>query len=101
MLFVLSPAKSLDYEAPGPAVTPTSTQFNAQSKQLIGLLRPDDGNIYLGDREVALRTSPTPDKPSLAALIDVSIPRPRSQLDTKEHREFLRLRRDLYRFLGH
>lgn len=39
MLFVLSPAKSLDYEAPGPAVTPTSTQFNAQSKQLIGLLR--------------------------------------------------------------
>ena len=39
MLFVLSPAKSLDYEAPGPAVTPTSTQFNAQSKELIGLLR--------------------------------------------------------------
>lgn len=57
--------------------------------------------IYLGDRVVALRTSPTPDKPSLAALIDVSIPRPRSQLDTKEHPEFLRLRRDLYRFLGH
>lgn len=39
MLFVLSPAKSLDYEAPGPAVTPSATQFNAQSKQLIGLLR--------------------------------------------------------------
>ncbi|MDT8991131.1 peroxide stress protein YaaA [Curvibacter sp. APW13] len=39
MLFVLSPAKSLDYEAPAPAVTPTSTQFNAQSKELIALLR--------------------------------------------------------------
>lgn len=39
MLFVLSPAKSLDYGAPGPAVTPSTTQFNAQSKQLIGLLR--------------------------------------------------------------
>ena len=57
--------------------------------------------IYLGDRVVALRTHPTPDKPSLAALIDVTIPRPRNQLDTKEHPEFLRLRRDLYRFLGH
>jgi NitT/TauT family transport system ATP-binding protein len=57
--------------------------------------------IYLGDRVVALRTGPTPDKPSLAALIDVKIPRPRNQLDTKEHPEFLRLRRELYQFLGH
>jgi cytoplasmic iron level regulating protein YaaA (DUF328/UPF0246 family) len=39
MLFVLSPAKSLDYEAPAPVVTPSQTQFNAQSKALIALLR--------------------------------------------------------------
>ncbi len=57
--------------------------------------------IYLGDRVVALRANPTRDKPSLAALIDVDIPRPRSQLETREHPEFLRLRRELYGFLGH
>ena len=57
--------------------------------------------IYLGDRVVALRAHPTADKPSLAAVIDVSIPRPRDQLATKEHPEFLRLRRELYRYLGH
>ena len=57
--------------------------------------------IYLGDRVVALRANPTPDKPSLAAIIDVKIPLPRNQLETKEHPEFLRLRRELYQFLGH
>ncbi|URI05853.1 ABC transporter ATP-binding protein [Aquincola tertiaricarbonis] len=57
--------------------------------------------IYLGDRVVALRANPTADKPSLAAVIDVDIPRPRSQLATKEHPEFLRLRRELYQYLGH
>jgi NitT/TauT family transport system ATP-binding protein len=57
--------------------------------------------IYLGDRVVALRSNPTPDKPSLAALIDVKIPRPRHQLETREHPEFLRLRRELYHYLGH
>ena len=57
--------------------------------------------IYLGDRVIALRANPTPEQPSLAALIDVRIPRPRDQLTTKEHPEFLRLRRELYQFLGH
>jgi NitT/TauT family transport system ATP-binding protein len=57
--------------------------------------------IYLGDRVVALRAHPSPGHPSLAALIDVPIPRPRDQLATKEHPEFLRLRRELYRYLGH
>ena len=57
--------------------------------------------IYLGDRVVALRANPTPEHPSLAAMIDVPIPRPREQLSTKEHPEFLRLRRELYRYLGH
>jgi NitT/TauT family transport system ATP-binding protein len=57
--------------------------------------------IYLGDRVVALRNNPTPEKPSIAALIDVKIPRPRNQLDTKELPEFLSLRRELYTYLGH
>lgn len=57
--------------------------------------------IYLSDRVIALRTNPTPDKPSLAAMVEVHIPHPREQLLTKEHPEFLRLRRELYGFLGH
>ena len=57
--------------------------------------------IYLSDRVIALRTGPTAEKPSLAAMVDVKIPRPRNQLLTKENPEFLRLRRELYGFLGH
>jgi NitT/TauT family transport system ATP-binding protein len=60
-----------------------------------------DEAIYLGDRVVALRTGPTVEKPSVAAVIDVNIPRPRNQLGTREHPEFLRLRRELYQYLGH
>ncbi|MCD2341888.1 ABC transporter ATP-binding protein [Ideonella azotifigens] len=57
--------------------------------------------LYLGDRVVALRANPTPERPSLARVIDVQLPRPRDQLGTKELPEFLRLRRELYGFLGH
>ena len=57
--------------------------------------------IYLSDRVIALRANPTPDKPSLAAMVEVKIERPRDQLLTKEHPEFLRLHRELYGFLGH
>ena len=57
--------------------------------------------IYLGDRVIALRANPTPSNPSLAAMIDVKIPRPRHQLETREHPDFLQLRRTLYQFLGH
>ena len=57
--------------------------------------------IYLGDRVLALRANPTPEQPSLAALIEVPLPKPRNQLATKEHPEFLRLRRELYQYLGH
>jgi NitT/TauT family transport system ATP-binding protein len=60
-----------------------------------------DEAIYLGDRVVALRAHPGPGKPSLAAVIDVPIPHPRNQLDTREHPEYLRLRRGLYHYLGH
>ena len=57
--------------------------------------------IYLGDRVVALRTNPTHEQPSLAAVINVPIAHPRTQLSVKEHPEFLRLRRELYHYLGH
>ncbi|MBQ0958503.1 ABC transporter ATP-binding protein [Ideonella sp. 4Y11] len=57
--------------------------------------------IYLADRVVALRANPTAERPSLARVIDVNLPRPREQLATKEHPEFLRLRRELYGYLGH
>ena len=63
--------------------------------------------IYLGDRVVALRANPGPQVAggerfvSLARVIDVPIARPRDQLTTKEHPEFLRLRRELYGYLGH
>jgi NitT/TauT family transport system ATP-binding protein len=57
--------------------------------------------IYLGDRVLALRANPGPGRPSLARLIEVPIARPRDQLATKEDPEFLHLRRELYRYLGH
>jgi NitT/TauT family transport system ATP-binding protein len=57
--------------------------------------------LILGDRVVALRAHPTPQQPSLARVVDVPLPRPREQLATKEHPEFLRLRRELYGSLGH
>ncbi len=57
--------------------------------------------IYLGDRVIALRANPGPQRASLAKVIDVEIPRPRNQLSTREHPQFLHLRRELYGFLGH
>ncbi|OIN93810.1 MAG: peroxide stress protein YaaA [Comamonadaceae bacterium CG1_02_60_18] len=39
MLFLLSPAKSLDFETPLGAVTPTQPLFKAQAAELIGVLR--------------------------------------------------------------
>ena len=55
--------------------------------------------IYLGDRVIALQANPGPGRPSLARMIDVQIPRPRDQLNTKEHPEFLKLRRELFAFI--
>jgi NitT/TauT family transport system ATP-binding protein len=56
--------------------------------------------IYLGDRVIALQANPGPGRPSLARMIDVKIERPRDQLSTKEHPEFLKLRRELFAFIG-
>ena len=55
--------------------------------------------IYLGDRVIALQANPAPGRPSLARMIDVKIDRPRDQLTTKEHPEFLKLRRELFAFI--
>jgi NitT/TauT family transport system ATP-binding protein len=57
--------------------------------------------IYLGDRVIVLQANPGPGRPSLARMIDVDIPHPRDQLSTKEHPEFLRLRRELFAFIEH
>src|SRR5690606_31592115 len=48
--------------------------------------------LYLSDRVVALYANPG----RIAQMIDVPIPRPRDQLTTREHPEFLRLRRELF-----
>jgi NitT/TauT family transport system ATP-binding protein len=60
-----------------------------------------DEALYLGDRVIALRTGPTPERPSLAADVAVDIARPRDQLSTREHPRYLPLRRALYQYLGH
>lgn len=54
--------------------------------------------IYLGDRVLALRANPG-EQSSLAQSIAVDLPRPRDQLSTREHPEFLRLRRHLFDFI--
>jgi NitT/TauT family transport system ATP-binding protein len=51
-----------------------------------------DEAIYLGDRVFALLANPG----RLARVIDVGLPRPRDQLRTREHPEFLRLRHVLF-----
>jgi NitT/TauT family transport system ATP-binding protein len=54
--------------------------------------------LYLGDRVVVLRPNPG----RIAEIFDVKLPRPRDQLGTREHPEFLRLRRQLFDFIeGH
>ena len=55
--------------------------------------------IYLGDRVIALQANPGPGRPSLARMINVQIAHPRNQLTTKEHPEFVRLRRELFSFI--
>jgi NitT/TauT family transport system ATP-binding protein len=51
--------------------------------------------IYLGDRVVALYPNPG----RIAQVFDVDLPSPRNQLTTREHPEFLRLRRALFDFI--
>lgn len=51
--------------------------------------------IYLGDRVVALYPNPG----RIAQVFDVDLPSPRDQLTTREHPNFLKLRRDLFDFI--
>jgi NitT/TauT family transport system ATP-binding protein len=51
-----------------------------------------DEAIYLSDRVVTL--SPNPGR--IGKVVDVALERPRDQLATREHPEFLRLRRELF-----
>jgi len=54
--------------------------------------------IYLGDRVIALDTNPG----RICEVIDVDIPRPRNQLETREDRRFLAYRHRLFGLLqGH
>ena len=48
--------------------------------------------LYLGDRVVALLPNPG----RIGRLVDVPLERPRNQLTTREHPDFLRLRRELF-----
>jgi NitT/TauT family transport system ATP-binding protein len=52
-----------------------------------------DESVYLGDRIVVLTPSPT----SVQELLEVELPSPRDQVETKELQEFARLRAHVYR----
>lgn len=56
--------------------------------------------IYLADRVIALRANPGPGRPSLARMIDVRLARPHDHLTTREHPDYLQLRRELFAFIG-
>jgi len=51
--------------------------------------------IYLGDRVVALRANPG----RVVEIIDIALPRPRDQLTTREHPQFLEYRHRLFHHL--
>jgi NitT/TauT family transport system ATP-binding protein len=54
-----------------------------------------DESVYLSDRVVVLTPSPT----TVKEIIDVELPRPRDQVETKELPEFARLRAHVYRLI--
>ena len=54
-----------------------------------------DESVYLADRIVVLTPSPT----EVREVIDVDLPRPRDQVETKELPEFARLRAHVYRLI--
>jgi NitT/TauT family transport system ATP-binding protein len=54
-----------------------------------------DESVYLSDRIVVLGPSPT----AVKEIIEVDLPRPRDQVETKELQEFARLRAHVYRLI--
>ena len=54
-----------------------------------------DESVYLSDRIVVLSPSPT----EVREILDVSLPHPRDQVETKELQDFARLRAHVYRLI--
>jgi NitT/TauT family transport system ATP-binding protein len=54
-----------------------------------------DESVYLSDRIVVLSPSPT----MVKEILEVELPRPRDQVETKEQPEFARLRAHVYRLI--
>jgi NitT/TauT family transport system ATP-binding protein len=54
-----------------------------------------DESVYLSDRVVVLTPSPT----EVREILDVNLPKPRDQIDTKELPEFAHLRAHVYRLI--
>ena len=54
-----------------------------------------DESVYLSDRIVVLSPSPT----EVREILDVPLPAPRDQVETKELAEFARLRAHVYRLI--
>ncbi len=54
-----------------------------------------DESVYLSDRIIVLTPSPT----TVKELLEVELPRPRDQVETKELAEFTRLRAHVYRLI--
>lgn len=52
--------------------------------------------VYLGDRVIGLLPNPG----RLGIEVDVTLPRPRDQLRTREEQEFLQIRRELFDFIA-
>jgi NitT/TauT family transport system ATP-binding protein len=52
-----------------------------------------DESVYMGDRIVVLTPAPT----TIQQVLDVDLPHPRDQVETKELPEFARLRGHVYR----
>jgi NitT/TauT family transport system ATP-binding protein len=48
--------------------------------------------LYLGSEIIALAANPG----RVSRIVDIPLPWPRNQLTTREHPEFLRMRRDLF-----
>ena len=68
----------------------------ASSKATVVFVTHDlEEAIYLGDRVIGLLPHPG----RIGIELDVDLPRPRDQLATREHPEFLRLRRQLFDFI--
>lgn len=51
--------------------------------------------IYLGDRVIGLQAGPG----RVGKVWNIALPRPRNQIETREAPEFLKLRRELFRFI--